>query len=56
MVEDAVVRRFSASRQAEKEGWKYDTSLRGNHNTGHLYGTQLPAADKEDLIEYMKTL
>ena len=39
--------------------FKYDTSLRGNSNMGHSgpgYGTDLNAADKEALIEYMKTL
>ena len=42
--------------EAEHLGSKYDTTVRGNHNTGHLYGTDLPAADREDLIEYLKTL
>ncbi len=37
----------------------YDTSVRGNSNIGHIgapYGTELPDADKNALIEYMKTL
>ena len=34
----------------------FDTSLPGNHNSGHEYGTGLADADKWDLIEYMKTL
>lgn len=34
----------------------YDTTLTGNGNGGHLYGTTLPAADKEALLEYLKTL
>ena len=33
-----------------------DTSVVGNANTGHEYGTDLAEADKRDLIEYMKTL
>jgi hypothetical protein len=33
-----------------------DTRLPGNANTGHLFGTDLPAADKRALIEYLKTL
>lgn len=35
--------------------FRYDTSLPGNSNAGHLYGTGLPDADKEALIEYLKT-
>jgi mono/diheme cytochrome c family protein len=37
----------------------YDTSVPGNANTGHegpRYGTDLPDADKDALVEYMKTL
>jgi hypothetical protein len=37
----------------------YDTSVPGNGNGGHeggVYGTDLPAADKDALVEYMKTL
>jgi hypothetical protein len=33
----------------------YDTALPGNGNGGHLYGTDLPAAEKSALIEYLKT-
>jgi len=33
-----------------------DTTLRGEGNGGHLYGTDLPAAEKAALIEYLKTL
>jgi hypothetical protein len=36
--------------------FKFDTHLPGNHNGGHLYGTQLPDNEKWDLVEYMKTL
>lgn len=36
--------------------FKYDTHLEGNSNSGHLYGTQLSAEQKWQLIEYMKTL
>ena len=41
---------------AEKNGVRYDTTLKGNGNGGHLYGTNLPAADREAIIEYLKTL
>ena len=37
----------------------YDTSILGNSNTGHEgadYGTDLPDADKDAIVEYMKTL
>jgi Cytochrome C oxidase, cbb3-type, subunit III len=34
----------------------YDTKLPGNNNTGHTYGTDLAAADKEAIVEYLKTL
>lgn len=42
--------------EAEKVGFKYDTSVPANGNQGHLYGTDLPAKDKTALIEYLKTL
>ncbi len=41
---------------AEKNGVRYDTSLRGNGNQGHYYGRDLPAPEREALIEYLKTL
>ncbi len=34
----------------------FDTSLRGEGNGGHLYGTALPEIEKDELIEFMKTL
>lgn len=34
----------------------YDTSIRGNSNAGHEYGTTLSEQEKRDLIEYLKTL
>lgn len=41
---------------AEQHGILFDTSARGNGNQGHNYGTGLSDADKEALIEFMKTL
>jgi hypothetical protein len=38
------------------EGFVQDASVPGNGNQGHLYGTQLSAEQKRDLIEYLKTL
>src|SRR5262249_32049067 len=44
---------------AEEKGRKYflfDTSLPGNGNGGHLYGSELSEAEKAALVEYMKRL
>jgi len=41
---------------AKRAGTLHDVSLKGNGNQGHAYGTQLPAAEKEALLEYLKTL
>ncbi|MEB3212700.1 MAG: hypothetical protein VKL39_15175 [Leptolyngbyaceae bacterium] len=44
---------------AEADGdafFKFDTSLPGNGNGGHDYGTELSTDDKTALIEYLKTL
>jgi hypothetical protein len=35
---------------------EYDVDKRSNGNMGHEYGVTLPEADKEALIEYLKTL
>jgi len=42
--------------EAEKVGFKYDTSVQANGNQGHLYGTDLSSEDKQALVEYLKTL
>lgn len=41
--------------EAEGSGWRFDTSLPGNGNGGHEYGTNLTAQQKAALIEYLKT-
>jgi Cytochrome c len=41
---------------AERTGTKHDTTLRGNGNQGHEYGTSLTDEEKMTLIEYLKTL
>jgi len=46
----------SSGAEAERLGFRYDTSVPGNGNGGHLYGTTLPEAEKWSLIEYLKTL
>jgi hypothetical protein len=35
--------------------FRFDTSLPGNSNRGHLWGTELSAADRTALLEYLKT-
>jgi mono/diheme cytochrome c family protein len=37
-------------------GTYYDVQWRSNFNIGHEYGVKLPQADKDALIEYLKTL
>lgn len=39
-----------------KQFFKFDTTLPGNGNGGHLYGTELGADEKAALVEYMKKL
>ena len=42
--------------EAQRHGTKLDTRLKGNHNFGHTFGTELADEDKQALIEYLKTL
>ncbi|MDH4066932.1 MAG: c-type cytochrome, partial [Acidobacteriota bacterium] len=42
--------------EAERQGVRFDTRLRGNGNAGHVYGQERSAADREALIEFLKTL
>ncbi|MCG8463205.1 MAG: hypothetical protein MI919_43550, partial [Holophagales bacterium] len=42
--------------QAEKVGFLLDTTVPGNGNGGHRYGTELTDEEKQDLLEYLKTL
>jgi hypothetical protein len=37
------------------KGFCYDTSVRGNGNGGHLYGTDLVASDRDALVSYLLT-
>jgi len=46
----------SSGPDAQRDGVLFDTSLKGNSNAGHVYGQQLPADQREDLLEYLKTL
>ena len=47
---------FDVAQEKGKQYFKLDTTLLGNSNSGHLYGTDLPVTDKEALVEYLKTL
>jgi hypothetical protein len=42
--------------EAEAQGVRYDTTLKGNSNAGHVYGAKLSRQDRERLLEYLKTL
>jgi mono/diheme cytochrome c family protein len=42
--------------EAERAGFRYDTSVPGNSRAGHLYGTDLAPGHKENLLEFLKTL
>jgi hypothetical protein len=46
----------TTSPEAQRVGYRFDTSVKGNGNQGHLYGTELPPAEKKALIEYLKTM
>jgi hypothetical protein len=37
-------------------GFRYDTTVTGNGNSGHEYGTGLSSGEKQALIEYLKTI
>jgi mono/diheme cytochrome c family protein len=41
---------------ASRAHFLYDTTLPGNSNRGHRYGTDLTDSEKDQLIEYLKTL
>lgn len=46
----------SSGPEAERWGQKFDTSVQGNSNSGHTYGTNLSTAEQNALLEYLKTL
>jgi hypothetical protein len=41
---------------ADEGGFLLDTTMPGNSNAGHLYGTMLSEKEKAALLEYLKTL
>jgi len=42
--------------EAERVGTRIDVSQRGNGNQGHEFGVDLAPRQKQDLLEYLKTL
>jgi mono/diheme cytochrome c family protein len=46
----------SSGADAERSGFRFDTAEKGNSRLGHLYGTDLSPDDKQNLLEYLKTL
>ena len=42
--------------EGNQQFFRFDTSLPGNNNSGHVYGTNLSAEEKDALVEYMKRL
>ncbi len=46
----------SQGSDAERHGFRFDTSLQGNGNGGHTYGVELSQDQKDALLEYLKTL
>jgi cytochrome c peroxidase len=50
---------FRSDRAVAADGrklFKFNTRLPGNHNGGHQYGTELSPQEKNDLLEYLKTI
>jgi hypothetical protein len=46
----------STGAEAARLGFEYDTSVPGNSNQGHTYGTELSEEQKRALVEFLKTL
>lgn len=42
--------------EARRVGYRFDVRERGNGNQGHEYGTNLSESDRNDLLEFLKTL
>ena len=47
---------ITSGSDAAREGVRFDTRVKGNSNAGHLYGQELTRDQREDLLEYLKTL
>jgi cytochrome c5 len=46
----------TVAREGNASYMLFDTARQGNSNAGHVYGTDLGEADRNALLEYMKTL
>jgi len=46
----------STGSEAARIGFEYDTSVPGNSDQGHTYGTELSEEQKQALVEFLKTL
>jgi hypothetical protein len=44
----------NVANEGEHQYFRFDTSLPGNTNTGHVYGTTLTAEEKDAIVEFMK--
>jgi hypothetical protein len=53
---DYDVERLGFTAGAPEGTWMFDVSRPGNSNAGHEYGTDLSAADRAALLEYIKSL
>jgi hypothetical protein len=53
---DAANLGYRSDAAAPGNVFEYDTSREGYSNAGHEYGTALPEAQKDELVEYLKTL
>jgi cytochrome c peroxidase len=42
--------------EAQRIGTRLDVTTKGGSNEGHEFGIDLPAKDKDALLEYLKTL
>ena len=52
-----VAARTLAGRKSwDHDGFTVDTTIQGNGNGGHEFGTTLPAADKTALLAYLRSL
>ena len=45
----------SVAEEAGRTYFLYDTSIPGNFNRGHVYGTGLTPEEKDAIVEYLKT-
>lgn len=55
-VYDPIAMGFVSRAESSPGATRFDTSERGNSNAGHEYGVDLSAAEKLDLLEFLKTL